>query len=614
MKSSGLDTLTDLIGKHYGTEWRGAEAAKMMEEICRLWKEQELGVFVEGKELGNLFEEIQASKRAKEKAKVQVVSKSVELEGLEELEDEPEQVETVADVAPSVDVVWKEFFKVISAFEQPLFHYNHRQQRFEKRKTSPTLFANAQSASNMFLARYHLIYDRLQRNDETAELKFTSVRSLIGRTGEFCIFGMLSKNPEQKICLQDNTGRILLMLAPGSQPDPGVYYPEGSFVICNGRYIKSGNQELFVVTSMGPPVAEKRLDTVRTYGNIDYMGLHGHPHGSQVRRVERQVDASMVAEEKRLVGQKVIVFGGDMHLDNPLTLKALRKVFSAIETDLQVSGIKKPLALVFSGDFTSQYQPPHLYKKGFDKLEELFKEYEGLVTGTKVVFIPGQRDPWTNTFPTENAVVPLQPLPATMINRIARLCGDDASMTSNPSRIAYLTQDLVFYRDALSERLRKCNLTLESAKDENEEEDDVIITDDAEDVNIDDTIDLEGGLSQLTRPFDVSTPLSSQIGPTNTLSAKEVEARKIVRTLCDQGHMSPFNRHDRPVAWDYDETLWLTPLPTALFMIDTHAPKYSLRYEDCMVVNPGPFLNRKVANWVEYDTAEKTVKERQLHV
>ncbi|KAG5370099.1 DNA polymerase epsilon subunit B [Yarrowia sp. C11] len=627
LKSTGLDTLTEIIGKDYGTEWRGAEAAKMMEEVCRLWKEQEMGVFVEGKPLQELYDEITASKKAKKKARVQVVSESVELVGEEELDaldgDQP-QVNVIRETAPSVDVVWKEFFKVIGAFDQPLFHYNARQQRFEKRKTKPSLFANAQSASNMFLTRYHLVYNRLLRNDDTTDLKITSIRSLIGRQGDFSIFGMLSKNPEQKICLQDDTGRILLILAAGCKPDPGVYYPEGSFVICHGRYIKSGDAEVFVVVNMGPPVAEKRQDTITAYGNMDYLGLHGNPHGSVVRRIERQVEASMIAEEKRLLDQKVIVFGGDMHLDNPLTLKALHKVFSTIELEFQASGIKKPLAMVFSGDFTSQYQPPHLYKQGFDKLEELFKEFSSIITGVKIIFVPGQRDPWTNTFPTQNAVVPLQPLPATMINRIARLCGEDVSMSTNPCRMAYLTQDMVFYRDGISERLRKCNLQLDSAKDDSndEEEDNIEIDDDGDDVEIiaaavnepESSFDFGNGLSNLTRPVDISTPLGSQVGPTNTLSAKEIESRKIVRTICDQGHLSPFNRHDRPVVWDYDETLWLSPLPTILFMIDTHAPKFSLRYEECMVVNPGPFLNRKVANWVEYDPAKKLVKERQLHI
>ena len=48
-------------------------------------------------------------------------------------------------------------------------------------------------------------------HDRSAYLKLTSTRNLLGRAGQlFLLFGMLSRNPEGKLCLEDGEGRVPL--------------------------------------------------------------------------------------------------------------------------------------------------------------------------------------------------------------------------------------------------------------------------------------------------------------------------------------------------------------------------------------------------------------------
>jgi DNA polymerase epsilon subunit 2 len=91
-------------------------------------------------------------------------------------------------------------------------------------------------------------------------------------------------------------------------------------------------------------------------------------------------------------------------------------------------------------------------------------------------------------------------------------------------------------------------------------------------------------------------------------------ARKLVKTILDQGYLSPFGLATRPVLWDYASALQVYPLPTAMVLADTEAPAFCVTYEGCHVMNPGSVVapgRRGVARWVEYDIAGKVGKVRE---
>lgn len=48
-------------------------------------------------------------------------------------------------------------------------------------------------------------------HDRQNYLKLTSTRNLLGRVGQlFLLFGMLSRDPQGRLCLEDGEGRVLL--------------------------------------------------------------------------------------------------------------------------------------------------------------------------------------------------------------------------------------------------------------------------------------------------------------------------------------------------------------------------------------------------------------------
>ena len=81
-------------------------------------------------------------------------------------------------------------------------------------------------------------------------------------------------------------------------------------------------------------------------------------------------------------------------------------------------------------------------------------------------------------------------------------------------------------------------------------------------------------------------------------------ARKLVKTLLDQGYLAPFRPSIRPVHWDHASAVHLYPLPTAMVLVDTTAPPFCVTYEGCHVMNPGGVLvagRRGVGRWIEYE-------------
>ena len=80
-------------------------------------------------------------------------------------------------------------------------------------------------------------------------------------------------------------------------------------------------------------------------------------------------------------------------------------------------------------------------------------------------------------------------------------------------------------------------------------------------------------------------------------------AQRLVKTVLDQGYLSPFQPSIRPVHWDYAWGLHIYPLPSAMVLMDGTAPAFCVTYGRCHVMNPGPVLvpdRRGTARWVEY--------------
>ncbi|KAF9439390.1 hypothetical protein P691DRAFT_769947 [Macrolepiota fuliginosa MF-IS2] len=62
-------------------------------------------------------------------------------------------------------------------------------------------------------------------------------------------------------------------------------------------------------------------------------------------------------------------------------------------------------------------------------------------------------------------------------------------------------------------------------------------------------------------------------------------------------HLSPLVLKLQPILADYDHTLRLYPLPTALVLADKY-DQYKLTYMGCHVFNPGTLSSNTPAFWM----------------
>jgi DNA polymerase epsilon subunit 2 len=62
----------------------------------------------------------------------------------------------------------------------------------------------------------------------------------------------------------------------------------------------------------------------------------------------------------------------------------------------------------------------------------------------------------------------------------------------------------------------------------------------------------------------------------------------LVKTICDEAHLCPLPLNIQPIYWNYDQALWLNPLPDFLVLADRY-DQYKHKYTGCIVFNPGSF-------------------------
>ena len=94
-------------------------------------------------------------------------------------------------------------------------------------------------------------------------------------------------------------------------------------------------------------------------------------------------------------------------------------------------------------------------------------------------------------------------------------------------------------------------------------------------------------IDSAVREAESHIPKATSASESQALSSDLHAARKLVKTVLDQGYLAPFRMANRPVLWDYASALQLYPLPTALVLADTEAPAFCVTYEGCHVMNPG---------------------------
>jgi DNA polymerase epsilon subunit 2 len=474
------------------------------------------------------------------------------------------------------------------------------------------------------------------------------------------ILGLLTISPTGTLAINDLTGSIALDLTHAKPiPEDGAWFAPGMIVLVDGTYEEEDNNSVgglggsggvggtiggkFIGFFIGGPPCERRKVTLGLsgaegeggltagggFGWVDFLGVGSERAvGSRMRKIEQRMLRSTTIEEA-LGGRGRVVILGELNLDQPNTLQALKKVLGLYAAEAEEDS---PMTFIIMGNFVQHAVMARggsggsiEYKEYFDGLASTLSDYPTLLQAATFIFVPGDNDGWASAFSAGAAVpLPRKGIPDIFTSRIKRAFATanaeaekekrkktdgEAIWTSNPSRLSLFgpTHEILLFRDNMTSRLRRTAIKFSSSSpDENSEDVQMVNTPPAT-TNTEPNPDSE---------IQAAESHTAHLEPGSSIVSSDLHAaRKLVKTILDQGYLSSFGMATRPVLWDYASALQIYPLPTAMVLADAEAPAFCITYEGCHVMNPGPLVapgRRGVAKWVEYDIRGRVGKVREV--
>lgn len=630
IQSDALVVLTETISLRFGASWRDAKAQQFLEDVAKAWKQQDRGLFVDGPGLAQVIKEL-----TKDLLKLaSSEGKATRFDTL--VDEESEKLPT-----PKEELDWKDFFQFVSPDKQPVFVFDKIRKQFSARESAGRKLRESLNPSlEFFNQRYYPIMDRLSRdenfrksslssiaalssnlNGSFSNYEITLIKNVLGRDGgRFVLFGLLSENANGNFILEDSSDFIELNLSKAHKA-AGSFYAPGMFIIVEGIYSASGGSMsndanvisgCFYASNIGHPPAERRDHSLDAYGHLDFMGMHkdSNSKASAFVKIDKSLQKKLSALEKTLVGHKMIILGGNIFLDDTKIQAGLDKFFARLETRLEeeqdASETIAHSVVVMSGSFTSrplcsnqrslsQTSSSEEYKSHFDAFAATLSKYPLVVQYCKLLLIPGVNDPSQSTFSlgrSSSCLLPQTPIPNVFVTRLQRLLPKGHLILGwNPMRINYVSQEIVLFRDDLMTKFKRNDLLLEH--------------------------DIELGDLELQRHITGEDKKVENIISTEVhLSPKIKQARKLVKTLLDQGNLQPFLKNLRVIDPNYQHVMRIEPLPTTLVLFDARFESFEVTYNGCKVSNIGNIMNNKNSrkfNYAEYSPSGKKYTYKELY-
>ncbi|KAH7392292.1 DNA polymerase-like protein epsilon subunit B [Phaeosphaeria sp. MPI-PUGE-AT-0046c] len=680
LTSSALQALATFIGKHCGSGWREEGLAeKVLEEVAKSWKKCGGQVIVEGESetLKGILRTLEGSMlggRVVQGSNLSRQSSFVfgsETNGIPsrpaldsntsfgmsnlEVQDHEDEDEHLKDP--------RDWLRVVGAFEQPKMVYNATQKHFDKSTSKPSLFPDPSHKTELFRQRYHIVHQRILRNETFQAPTFSTTRSatliragsvaaaqantitpianLLGRSGStHLLLAMLTVSPTGALSLADLTGTIALDIQHARPiPETGAFFAPGMIVLVEGSYEEDGGITSnlggtggiggtiggkFLGFSVGHPPCERRTATLGgtdevdksahsgpAFGWTDFLGVGSQrATGSRMNKI-----ASKLLDPEKAHN---IVISSDLHLDVPSTLTALRTLLRTHTPDPNIPNPTYPLAIIFMGNFSSKASLAGVpgagsieYKEHFDALASVLADFQQLIAHTTLVFVPGDNDAWPSAFLAGAATpLPRKAVPPLFTNRVRRVVAEANREVWGAGKARGKEGEVIWTSNP--SRLSWFGVKGEMA----------IIRDDLAgrlqrtsirfnkpEEDVDDDMPFapsaqDNGDAQDAMELDVP---SAPAQP-DALDHDTQIARSLTRTILSQSHLSPFPLSARPLHWDYAHSLNLYPLPTSLVLADAEAPAFVVKYCGCTVMNPGSLdesggrgRTEGKARWVEYD-------------
>lgn len=505
--------------------------------------------------------------------------------------------------------------------------------------------------------------------------KLTPITNLLGRSGSnHLLLGLLTISPAGSLVIGDLSGSIALDIQHARPiPEQGVWFTPGMMVLVDGIYEEEGAASVpvlgtdggiggtiggkFVAFSVGGPPCERRevsLGISATsaentssagagFGWVDFLGIGSErASGVRMRKLEQKILKQNMSSTAS-GGRGTMIIMGEVDLTRANSLQALRKVLATYAAE---TSCRTPMSFVLMGNFvryavmTGGGSGGSIeYKEYFDSLATALSDYPTILQTATFIFVPGDNDPWASAFSAGTAtIIPRSGVPEIFTTRVKRAfatanmesaspggnkAGGEAIWSSNPARISLFgpAQEIVLFRDDMTGRLQRSALKFSSFNDEpSTGEESVQAEAPSQPLSFSADIQkpdkLNSGTREKTKDHDVST--SKTTDDSTTVSSSDIHsARKLVKTILDQGYLSPFPISTRPVSWDYAGVLQLYPLPSALVLMDPEIPAFAVTYEGCHVMNPGPLVPQGrsgLAQWMEYNIMTRRGKMRESRI
>ncbi|KAJ6628723.1 DNA polymerase alpha/epsilon subunit B-domain-containing protein [Mycena sp. CBHHK59/15] len=254
-------------------------------------------------------------------------------------------------------------------------------------------------------------------------------------------------------------------------------------------------------------------------------------------------DSQLAVRVREELSDLNFFFLSDVWLDHPRTLPGLQKMF-----DNCVENHFIPKLIVLCGNFTSG-SITHGQGRDVQRYQENFDALADLIASypsiTRSTHFVFVPGPLDITV---NSTLPRRPLMSTFVGRLKAKI-PKVHFATNPCRIKFFDQEIVIFR--------------------------------------------EDSMARMLRNIVGMKP--------------DVRSDDLKRFVRHQGHLCPLTLNIQAALSDYDHSLRLYPLPTALVLADKY-DRYKITYTGCHVFNPGSFVGASFV-FSTYQPAEVNSEE-----
>ncbi|KAK5583019.1 hypothetical protein RB653_004609 [Dictyostelium firmibasis] len=424
------------------------------------------------------------------------------------------------DTINSSDAIEKEALKVIDAFNTPLFNFDSNSKQFIKCENfDRSLHGSSNSKSDLYRKRYLKVLQRTERNEYFAapvlasdKLKneyqtITPLSSLLGNTGRKHVLGTISQIEEDQFYLEDLNTHVKIDISK-AKFEFGIV-TINSIIQASGEFIDG----IFIADKIQLPPTEERCETLKFLQNIDLFG----------EKPQKKTMEQLIKYEKEKEDNSIL-FLSDVWLDSERVMERLDYLFGGYKDC-------PPFAMILMGNFTehplingTQYQ----LKKHFNDLATIIQKYPNIHQFTQFIFVPGPTDPTGSLL----NILPKFPISNVFIKEFQSVI-QKSIFTTNPCRIRYCSQEIIVFRDDLTNKMRRhCIL-------------------------------------EPSQSCDIS--------------------QHLIELICSNSHLCNLTLEDKPIYWNYDHAMSVYPLPDILVIGDKSNQYEHSRADGTYSMNPSSF-------------------------